>query len=497
MSSNYSISEQIPNDGGYHLPRLVKEANDRLSKIGKHGKRAKIKVTAKPNKPISAQFSLPSKGQIQYGLDLPLTINNLVKAEEYCTLITSQLVAGTFTDDWLDKLIGKEVKTVEDEEQALTCKEMLDIYKVHYFKERKDEKTVNVNWYINYRHLEKVLSNYSDRPISLKIVRKIIDCTENNSDNRARTLNGLANILSHFDNDEFKSVIKKYKLDNKPKRQNKHVPDDGEIIDIYNFGFEIHPKSPKKYRYRNAQWQFLYAILATYGLRIHEAWHIKNWNNPVHLKDGDWIAVSDETQDIENEDDEAKYVWQRFKGNSLTIPAILDPDNKTHLLAIGHETKTGYRIAFPLSPSGCNWIEQFNIVQPFNIPDVKNSLKSNNEISGVSRLTIATDQWFRKRKYGFTPHALRHAYNIRGHKLGVNQKVLCDSLGHGLQMNSTTYLRHESDNSKLAGILQEVSKDKQKRSEIELLKQENKELKLEVERLKAELTMYRAIKMTN
>ncbi|MDJ0577924.1 MAG: hypothetical protein QNJ65_22540 [Xenococcaceae cyanobacterium MO_234.B1] len=46
-------SEQIPNDGGWHWHELVNQANQRLSKIGKHGKRAKIKVTPKPDKPIS------------------------------------------------------------------------------------------------------------------------------------------------------------------------------------------------------------------------------------------------------------------------------------------------------------------------------------------------------------------------------------------------------------------------------------------------------------
>ena len=73
-------SEQIPNDGGWHWNRLIQEANDRLGKIGKHGKRAKIKVIPRPGKPISAQFSL-NRQQKQYGLDLSLNRNNLVKAE--------------------------------------------------------------------------------------------------------------------------------------------------------------------------------------------------------------------------------------------------------------------------------------------------------------------------------------------------------------------------------------------------------------------------------
>jgi len=100
-------SEQIPHDGGWHWHRLVNEANDRLGKIGKHGKRAKIKVIPKPGKPISAQFSLPGQGQKSYGLNLQLDKKNLIRAEEMCSLITSQLVAGTVTEDWFYSVVGK------------------------------------------------------------------------------------------------------------------------------------------------------------------------------------------------------------------------------------------------------------------------------------------------------------------------------------------------------------------------------------------------------
>ena len=60
---------------------------------------------------------------------------------------------------------------------------------------------------------------------------------------------------------------------------------------IYNTGFEINPRCRKDYRYRYVQWQFLYSLLATYGLRVHEAWNIKNWDEPVTLKNGEWIAI--------------------------------------------------------------------------------------------------------------------------------------------------------------------------------------------------------------
>ncbi|MDJ0575311.1 MAG: hypothetical protein QNJ65_09135 [Xenococcaceae cyanobacterium MO_234.B1] len=337
------VSEQIPNDGGWHWNRLIREANDRLGKIGKHGKRAKIKVTPKPGNPISAQFSLPGQGQKSYGLDLPLSRNNLVKAEEYCQLITTQLVTGTFTEDWFYSLIGKEQKTSEkQQEKVLTCKEMLEQYKAHYFKQQKGNKYPDSNWRNHYTHIEAVLNQYSTSFVDLKIVREIIEKTANNSPNRTKHLNGLVNLFKYFGNTEFKEIIKQYKM-----------------------------------------------------------------------------------------------------------------------------------------------------LQPLNLPDMLNPLKKRGNTIPCSNNTA---HWFKRKKYGFTPHALRHAYNIRGHKLGINQKILADSLGHGLRMNDSTYLKNEGDLSKLQGLMQAITEDKVKRSEIEILKAEIEHLKVENGKLRTKLAMYEAIK---
>ena len=485
------VSEQIPNDGGWHWDKLVKEVNDRLGKIGKHGKRAKIKVIPKPGKPISVQFSLPGKGQNSYGLDLPLNRNNLIKAEEYCQLITSQLLAGTFTEDWFYSLLGKDQKTSQkQQEKILTCREMLEQYKAHYFRQRKNNKHPSSTWVNSYRHIENILIQY-DKPITLQIIREIIEATENNTSSRTYHLNGLANLLKYFDNNEFKAIIKRYKAENNPKPKKKYIPHDGEIMTIYNFGFEINPGCPKVHHYRYPQWQFLYSLLATYGIRVHEAWNIKNWDKPVILKDGDWLAIADDNEETDNEDENGKYIYQQFHGKSVAVPAILDPDNKDYLLCIGHETKTGYRMAFPISPSGHDWIQEFNLLQPLNLPDIPNSLIMRNSNGYSCAITSAT--WFRNHKYGFTPHALRHAYNIRGHKLGINQKILADSLGHSLQMNGSNYLKHEGDRSKLQGMKQAVTEDKAKRNELERLREENAYLKTENEKLLTEIAMQKSL----
>ena len=244
------VSEQIPNDGGWHWDRLVTETNERLHKLGKHGKRAKIKPVRKPGKPLIAQFSVAGQGQKNIGLGLNLSKENLIKAEEYCTHITYRLMDGTFTMDWIYALIGKEHKTSnKQKEKVLTCKEMLEQYKVHYLKERKDEKSPKGSWITSYRHIEKVLIKH-EKPIDSNIIREIIESTDNNTLSRKRHLNGLINLLKYFGNEDYKKIIKQYKANNKPKPKPKHIPDDREILTVYDFGFEIHPKCPKIKRYR-------------------------------------------------------------------------------------------------------------------------------------------------------------------------------------------------------------------------------------------------------
>ncbi len=509
-------SEQLPNDGGWHWDRLISEANERLGKIGKHGKRAKIKVTPKPGKPISAQFSLPGIGQKSYGLNLQLNKNNLIKAEELCGLITGQLVAGRFTMDWFYSLVGK-VEKVTKVEKPLTCKEMLKEYKDYFFEQRKNNKSPSKSWANYYNHIEKTFLKYEKQVISLKIVRETIECTENNTPNRTYHLCGIVNLLKYFDNNDYKSIIKKYKSENKPKPKDKYIPTDSEIYQVYQTGFDIHPRCRKDYRCRYAQWQFLYSLLATYGLRVHEAWSIKNWDKPVTLKAGEWLGIAD-LDDTKSENEEGKYTYHQIDKKRI-IPAILDPKNEDYLLCISHKTKTGYRVAIPISPGGigrnCDWIREFNLVQPMNLPGIENPLMYTKNTL-IRKCTNATANWFNpsykhnanKRnntnkptlRYGFTAHALRHAYNLRAHKLGITPKMIANSLGHGMDMNLRTYQRHEGIDSKIDGFQQEVNKEVGKQTEVQKLQEqvaclqdEIKHLKSENNELKTRLRMYKAI----
>lgn len=473
------VSEQLPNDGGYHVKRLVDEANARLEQIGRRGKRAKI-VAKKSS--LTLQFSFEDgKGNKQKNVGMgaiPMSAKGIEEAEKIAQLVTSQLMANTFTWDWFNALIGKDTS---EKIEVLTCREMVEQYKKHYFKQRENNKSPKGGWYLSYRHIENVLSNL-DKPISLSLVRQIVEVTNNNTDVRKYTLNGLVALLKYFNNTDYKEVIKEYKINNKIKRKKRNVPSDKRIVDVYKTGFIPGITANKRYLYRFPQWQFLYSLLATYGLRIHEAWNIANWDKPVTLKNGDWVTV-----DIDHEAEESK----QYSGEDLVIPAMLDLNNRQHILCIKHNTKTGYRMAFPLSPNGHNWVEEFNLLQPLNLPDLKNPLEKIGKRKIIHRCTNATCEWFYDHEYGFTAHDLRHAYNHRGHQSGFNPKALADSLGHSIGMNSTGYLRHMSDRVKLDGMINAINQEQEKRSENELLKAEIKELKAQLEVLKTENELLR------
>ncbi|MEM7557278.1 MAG: hypothetical protein AAF378_24975 [Cyanobacteria bacterium P01_A01_bin.84] len=482
------ISEQLPNDGGYYIKPLVDEANARLKRIGRQGKRATIKAGKSS---LSLQFTFADeqgKKQRNPGLGaIPLSPGGIQEAERIATAVTHQLEANNFSWEWFNKRIGKPTP---QQIKQLTCKEMVEQYKKHYFKQRKANKKPEASWYRECQKIEDILINI-DKSLSAALVKQVIESTDNNTPTRVNLLNGLVGFLKYFDNTDYKTVIKTYKNDCKIIRKPKEIPSDLRIQEVYENGFDASNIRNTLYIHRPKQWQFLYSLLAIYGLRIHEAWNIANWDKPVTLKNGDWVTI-----DVDTDNETSMQV----SNNDFVVPAILDPEDKSYLLCIKHDTKTGFRMVFPLSPEGHDWIKEFNLLQPLNLPDIPNPLGSRDKNRSKYNCSDATSSWFHRKKYGFTAHALRHAYTIRGHVRGCNPKALADSGGHSLAMSATTYLRHMGIKVKYDNLIKEISKEQEKRTDFQLLEQENQSLKSkleakenEIKLLKTELKMLKAI----
>ncbi|MGL5872109.1 MAG: hypothetical protein ACRC2R_07030 [Xenococcaceae cyanobacterium] len=468
-------SEQLPTDGSYRMRQELNKANERLKTKGKHGKTCTI--TAKKDN-LSYQFNFG--GQKNRGSGLKLNKQGIVDAERIAGIISAQLEANRFSWEWLDGLLGKKVET----EKVKTCREMIAEFKTHWFRENKSHKNPENSWNKRFRHLDRVLLDNQDS-LSEKTVREIIARTDNNTPTRTSTLQALNLFIQYHKVKEFDELIDGYQKRNNPKPKVKHIPSDKEIKYVFDTGFNPDSIRQNKWKYRAKQRQFLYGLLAVYGLRIHEAWHIANWDKPAILKKGDWVTAS---YDADAEEDKL----ERYQDDDRIIPAILDPSNEQRVLCIKHGTKTGYRMAIPVSPLGSDWLKEFDLISEFNLPDIKNALERR-ETGGMT-CTTRTCEWFKNRNYGFTPHALRHAYNHRCHQLGINPVVIAQSMGHSLQQNQTTYLDSMPESRKFEMMKETTAKDKAKRDRVHELEDENKALKLEVERLRTELRMYEALK---
>lgn len=476
------ISEQLPSDGSFRIHKYLDEANERLGKLGKHGKRCKLKRSGNC---ISLQFQFGK--QKQKGSGCSFSRDGIREAEKIAAMVTNQLVANQYSDEWLNSLLGR--KKPNEAKKKLTCAEMIVEYKTYWFEENKKLKTPNKSWYKRFHYVEEVFST-SDDFVTEKIIRQVIEKTEKDTPTRTYTLQTLRLLLEYFSLTSFNKLIDHFARRNKPLSKNKYVPNDSEIMTIYNLGFQPKLTCPKKYLAQYKRWQFLYGLLATYGLRIHEAWSIANWNSPVILKDGDWVEVGLDIDDETNKDS----LIDRYRSKGGIVPAIGDPSNTRHILAIKHSTKTGYRMAIPLSPKNHNWLEEFKLIGELNLPSFETPLGYNADSTGSYNCTIGTCRWFLRHKYGFTPHALRHAYNHRAHQQGFDPVEIADSLGHSIAINQGTYLKSRSINRRIEMANKTADKAKNKQSEIEKLKAENEYLKAENEKLRTELKLYEALK---
>lgn len=144
-----------------------------------------------------------------------------------------------------------------------------------------------------------------------------------------------------------------------------------------------------------SDWQWVAAIMATYGLRDHEV-----------------FSCTLETRD-----------------NGVTVAIVPETDETT-----GLPTKTRDRVSYPAPP---DWIERWNLLE-IRRPEVKARI---NKEYGTRVAAV-----FRQQKMPFPPYSLRHAWNIRValvYKLPT--AVAAQFMGHDPTVNLSTYQKHISE----------------------------------------------------
>ncbi len=235
--------------------------------------------------------------------------------------------------------------------------------------------------------------------LSEKEIRRVIETTKSNTYSRQCVVSAIRSLLIFLKLfPQYQDLLNSYKSSTKYEKKDRYIPTDKEIEDAF-IAIKAKPRCPKKYLHTYPKKQWLFGIMATYGLRDHEIWHIENL-----------YAVVD------------------FDGE--LIPALNDPNNTTNLIVISKNTKTGRRLAMPVSPDGKNWIEKFDLKNP-------KPLEVNLNVKRPERVYSNTlTRFFKRANLKFQPYDLRHAFNHRCEERGISTAVAALSLGHSEVMNA-------------------------------------------------------------
>ncbi len=297
----------------------------------------------------------PTQGRIP--LNLSATPKNLALAESKAIQIRSLLDAGTF--DW-DNYI-----TIEPEpEQPQTIAELITEFEADYFNRRARTPKSEYTWKADYLIVFKKLPGH--KRLTPQVIKSSILSTTPDSKSRKRFCFALG-ALARFAKVDFDTTLYSgnYGIHSTMQRC---IPTDDEIVTTFG---EI----------ENPGWRWVFAMIATYGLRPHEVFRL------------DYDAIAN--------------------GNEI-------------IQVLGG--KTGSRLVFPVYP---RWYKDFNLKR-VKLPNV-NRKRPNKDVGHE------VTQKFWRLKIGIRPYDLRHAWAIRSLMDGLDVAMAAQQMGHSLQLHTKLY----------------------------------------------------------
>lgn len=332
--------------------------NQRLKagKIGvtlqQKGNRLYLRGTLPPRP--GSEKTKPYQQEIALGIES--TIEGIRTAEKAARQVGGLLAVGDF--DWEPYLrhnpISNELRTIADYIQAL---------KADYFMRRSKTPKSLSTWQTNY---EEVFSRLpSSELLSKEILISAIKATNPDTRMRQKTCLALAKLVEIAN---FNFDVKRFSGNYSPTKVSKRELPSDEAIAIW------------RNKITNPQWQWCFGMLATYGLRPHEVFHL----------------------DLEH-----------FPTQAGVLRVM--------------EGKTGERRVWPLHPE---WVEYWQLM------DVKvpGCIGRNNKELGQR-----VSQYFRRQGIEFRPYDLRHAWAIRSMEYGLEVSLAAKQMGHSVAIHIQTY----------------------------------------------------------
>jgi integrase len=332
----------------------IAQANDRLKKAA-----VRVTIECKGGK-LNLRATLPpkpgSKKTKPFQQRIPLRISaspgGVVLAEKEARKVSALLDCKEF--DWAPYLTPKQ------KPPTLTG-EWIEKFKAEVAHTMKP-----ITWQTDYASAFKKPD--ANKALTYDLLEEAIDATEPDSRTRKRLVNTLGQLAKFAGLEgDFKQKQATYSVKGLEKRD---LPTDEKIVAVYN-------------AIKNPAWQWVYGMMATYGLRNHEVFFLD-------LKD--FIAGADAIRVTEG--------------------------------------KTGGRQVWPYYPE---WIDLFNLRSPI-YPDIKGAQHSDYG----DRVTC----YLRSRaKMPFQPYDLRHAWAVRTISFGLPDSLSAQQMGHSLEVHNRIYQR--------------------------------------------------------
>lgn len=246
----------------------------------------------------------------------------------------------------------------------------IERFEAHYFSSRERTDKTLTTWQGDYLKVLKKLPQ--DRPLNVEVLKDFIDGTGPNTKTRKRACMVLGALAKFADLPlEVQGLAGNYS----PKKTTpREIPEDAVIAECWG-------------KFTNPAWQWVYGMLATYGLRPHEVFRLN---------------------------------YDAIRSGSL-------------VLEVQENTKTGFRRVWPCYPE---WFEHFTLSQVI-LPPI-NLNRPNLQVGKACSQYLNTH-------LPFKPYDLRHAWAIRTLSFGLDITLAAQQMGHSVQVHSETYHHWISD----------------------------------------------------
>jgi len=324
----------------------LKAANTRVS-IERRGNKLWLRATLPPKPHIDKQQPYQQK----VSLDLNATPAGLQSAIIKAKSMGVALDSGKFSwDNWIE---------TPGEEQTIS--QWLEKFEDDHWQRTKRTDAAMTTWK-DYRIIFGKLPG--DRTLTLEALLEVVKSTEPDSRTRKKTctyLYKLGRFASLDGVEAIKELAGNYSADAVQPRK---LPSDKLIAEY-------------RETIKTESWRWVYGMLATYGLRSHEVFHLDLEDFPV-------VRV--------------------LKG------------------------KTGERFVYPLYPE---WADKWNL-QDFQPPEIDKSFSN-------AKLGTKVSGWFYDRKVPFRSYDLRHCYARRCFEFGLAPDWAAGLMGHSLPVHLKTY----------------------------------------------------------